>query len=229
MAAALKPLHDPKLRDLILNLKRSHEQVIDEITQDELLQAGFDARALERAQALITSFKDFIESHKDELEAIQILYSRPYQAGLRYRQVKDLARALKNPPLGATPDRVWKAYEAAEPQAVQGRGGTALVDLIALVRHALDPQEPIIPFARTVEDRYRQWLVEQDQKGVTFTAEQREWLDAIKDHIATSLRVEEDDFEYAPFNQAGGLGRVHELFGERLPMILDELNRRLAA
>ena len=98
----MKPFHDPKLRDLLLNLKRSHEQVIDEITQDELLQAGFDAHALEKAQALITNFKEFIEQHKDELEAIQILYSRPHRAGLRFRQVKDLAAALKNPPLGAT-------------------------------------------------------------------------------------------------------------------------------
>ena len=74
--------------------------------------------------------------------------------------------ALKNPPLGVTPDRVWKAYEAAEPEAVKGKGGAAIVDLIALVRHALDPQEPIIPFARTVEDRYQLWLAEQGQKGV---------------------------------------------------------------
>ena len=56
-----------------------------------------------------------------------------------------------------------------------------------------------------------------------------QWLDAIKDHIAKSLRIEEDDFDYAPFNTIGGLGRVHDLFGERLPVILDELNRRLAA
>jgi len=229
MTEALKPLHDPKLRDLIVNLKRSHEQVIDEVSRDELIEAGFSATALEKARALITSFRDFIESHKDELEAIQILYSRPYQAGLRYGQVKDLATALKTPPLGATPDRVWKAYEAAEPGAVQGKGGSSLVDLIALVRHALDPREPIIPFARTVEERYQSWLADQGQVGVTFTAEQREWLDAIRDHIATSLRIEEDDFEYAPFNQVGGLGRVHELFGEHLPVILDELNRRLAA
>ncbi len=100
MAAALKPLHDPKLRDLLLNLKRSHEQVIDEVTQDELLQAGFDAGALEKAQALVTNFRAFIEQNKDELEAIQVLYSRPHRAGLRFRQVKDLANALKNPPLG---------------------------------------------------------------------------------------------------------------------------------
>jgi len=104
-----------------------------------------------------------------------------------------------------------------------------VVDLIALVRHALDPQEPIVPFSSTVQERYEQWLTEQGQKGVIFTEEQRQWLDAIKDHIAKSLRIEEDDFDYAPFNTIGGLGRVHDLFGERLPGILDELNRRLAA
>ncbi len=229
MREALKPLHNPKLRDLLLNLKRNHEQVIDEITQDELLEAGFDAAALAKAQALITNFKDFIEQHKDELEAIQILYSRPYRAGLRFKQVKDLATALKNPPLGATPERVWQAYEATEPQAVKGKGGRDVVDLIALVRHALDPQEPIIPFSNTVQERYEQWLTEQGQKGIVFTEEQRQWLDAIKDHIAKSLRIDEDDFDYTPFNTIGGLGRVHDLFGERLPVILDELNRRLAA
>ncbi len=144
-AEALKPFHNPKLRELLLNLKRNHEQVIDEISQDALLQAGFDAAALEKAQALIKSFKDFIEGHKDELEAIQILYSRPHREGLRFRHVKDLAAALKNPPLAATPERVWQAYEATEPQAVKAKGGKDVVDLIALVRHALDPQEPLVP------------------------------------------------------------------------------------
>jgi type I restriction enzyme R subunit len=229
MRDALKPLHDPKLRDLLLNLKRSHEQVIDEITQDELLQAGYDVHALEKAQALIKSFKDFIEAHKDELEAIQILYSRPHREGLRFRHVKDLAAALKDPPLGATPERVWQAFEATEPQAVKAKGGRDLVDLIALVRHAIDPQEPLVPYSATVQERYKRWLGEQAQKGIVFTDEQRQWLDAIRDHMAKSLRIDEDDFDEVPFNTIGGLGRVHDLFGERLPVILDELNRRLAA
>jgi type I restriction enzyme R subunit len=62
-----------------------------------------------------------------------------------------------------------------------------------------------------------------------FTPEQREWLEAIKDHIATSLRIEADDFDSVPFNQFGGLGRAHELFGEWLVEILEDLNLRLAA
>lgn len=49
MRAALKPFHDPKLRELILRTKQTLEQVIDEQTPDQLIRAGFDAAALERA------------------------------------------------------------------------------------------------------------------------------------------------------------------------------------
>ena len=62
-----------------------------------------------------------------------------------------------------------------------------------------------------------------------FTPEQRQWLDAIKDHIATSLSIERDDLDGMPFNRIGGLGRAFDLFGDRLDPILEELNMRLAA
>ena len=81
----------------------------------------------------------------------------------------------------------------------------------------------------TVEERFEQWLAEQEAAGATFTPEQRQWLDAIKDHIANSLSIDQDDFDEVPFNQFGGLGKAYELFGDRLPAILEELNVRLAA
>ena len=62
-----------------------------------------------------------------------------------------------------------------------------------------------------------------------FTTEQRRWLDAIKDHIASSLAIEREDFEDVPFNQWGGLGGVYQAFGEDLDAVLAELNERLAA
>jgi type I restriction enzyme, R subunit len=37
------------------------------------------------------------------------------------------------------------------------------------------------------------------------------------------------DFEYAPFAQHGGLGKVHQLFGDKLNTMIDELNGTLAA
>ena len=81
----------------------------------------------------------------------------------------------------------------------------------------------------TQDETRRQELAEQATAGVQFSAEQRRWLDAIKDHIASSLSIERDDLDEVPFNQIGGLGRAHELFGERLPEILEDLNLTLAA
>jgi hypothetical protein len=65
--------------------------------------------------------------------------------------------------------------------------------------------------------------------GIAFTPDQLAWLVLVRDHIATSLSIEPDDFEYAPFSQRGGLGKAHQLFGDRLPALLEELNEKLAA
>ena len=183
-----------------------------------------------RDPSLRTS-KRFIDENKDDIEALQILYSRPYRAGLRYHHVKELRDALRNPPVGIhdPASGLWRLYEALEPDKVAGSGGDALVDLVAIVRHALEPDELLIPLADQVEVRYREWLAEKEHIGQTFTPSQRKWLDAIKDHIASSLRIERDDFEYAPFSQMGGLGAVYGAFGGELDEVLAELNERLAA
>jgi plasmid stabilization system protein ParE len=47
--------------------------------------------------------------------------------------------------------------------------------------------------------------------------------------VAANLVVEPADFEYAPFAQEGGLGKVHQLFGIELNKIIEELNGVLAA
>ena len=51
----------------------------------------------------------------------------------------------------------------------------------------------------------------------------------IRDHIAANLGIEAEDFDYAPFAQRGGLGKVHQLFGAELPTVLSSLNDTLAA
>jgi type I restriction enzyme, R subunit len=112
---------------------------------------------------------------------------------------------------------------------VKGQGGKKLVDVVALVRHALEPDTDLAPVEQTVEERYLAWLAEQGQQGVEFTPEQRRWLDAIKAHVAASLSIDPDDLSEVPFNQMGGLGKAHQLFGERLTGLLDDLNQRLAA
>ena len=65
--------------------------------------------------------------------------------------------------------------------------------------------------------------------GVTFDGEKLAWLHLIREHIATAISIEPENLELSPFNQRGGLGKAHQLFGEQLPELLDELNTVLAA
>ena len=51
----------------------------------------------------------------------------------------------------------------------------------------------------------------------------------IRDHIAANLGIDTDDFDYAPFSQQGGLGKVYQLFGDELNTIIEDLNEALAA
>lgn len=51
----------------------------------------------------------------------------------------------------------------------------------------------------------------------------------ISDPIAANLRLNIEDFSYAPFEQEGGLCRVLQLFGAELSQLIETLNRELAA
>jgi type I restriction enzyme R subunit len=234
MTAALKPFHNPKLRKVIEAVKAAAEQVFDEVNQDKLKSKGFSAAAKEKAQSVITSFKKFIEENKEEIEAIKVLYSQPYRLGLRYRQVKELALKLNVPPFfidhkkPETVYRIWQAFETVEPDKVKGHA-RQLVDLIALVRHAIGHESLLVPVEAVVEERYQKWLIDKEAAGITFSPEQRKWLDAVKNHIAASLAIDQDDLEEVPFKQFGGLGAAYQLFGDTLPTLLDELNQRLSA
>jgi type I restriction enzyme R subunit len=64
--------------------------------------------------------------------------------------------------------------------------------------------------------------------GHKFTPDQMEWLEMIKQHISTSLRIDMDDLEMAPFYERGGPIRAYKLFGQNLGEIMDELNEALA-
>jgi type I restriction enzyme R subunit len=54
-----------------------------------------------------------------------------------------------------------------------------------------------------MEARFQRWLAMQESAGRAFTDEQRGWLALIHDHVASGLRIEAGDFDYAPFAQQG--------------------------
>jgi type I restriction enzyme R subunit len=207
------------------------------------------------------SFRDYIEKHKAEITALQLLYSRPYRHRLSEPMLKELEKKLREEHAAWTEDRLWDAFAAVAPKKVKGRSQAGrFADLVALVRFALEREQTLQPFAQTVNQRFMEWLArKQSGSGVPplisdeqrtrrasapvsdkeqrrdasatikFSPEQLAWLELIRDHIATSLSIESNDFNYAPFSQRGGLGKAHQIFGNDLPKLLDELNEVLAA
>jgi len=221
---------NPALRQLLIKVQRAAEQTIDVISRDSVLFAGAAPQTTQNAQQVTASFRDYLEQHKAEITALEILYSRPYRHRLTESVLKDLEQKLRENSAAWTEDRLWDAFAATLPGKVKGRSQAGrFADLVALVRFCLAQQLVLEPFVDSVQQRFDAWLSQKIAQGTVFTPDQRAWLGLIRDHIAISVSIETDDFEYAPFRQQGGLGRAHQLFGSDLPKLLDELNEVLAA
>lgn len=228
--AASQPLAaNPALRDKIIDVHRSYEQTIDHTSQDQVIEAGYSRDAKDRATAITRSFREFIETHKDEITALQVLYSRPHPQRLTFREIKELATAIGRPPHQWTAEGLWSAYQALDASKVRGSGQRTLTDIVSLVRYALDQDDELVPYPEKVQERFQAWVLSQTNGGRTFTAEEMAWLERIRDHVATSLSVTPDDFAYTPFVEHGGLGKADALFGKDLPGLLDQLTESLSA
>jgi type I restriction enzyme, R subunit len=209
-------------------LKHSYEQTIDTTSVDRVLKAGYSVEATEAARGIVRDFEAFIVEHRNEIDALQVLFSRPYRRRLTFEQVRELAEAIKRPPRQWTPEVLWEAYERLDRSKVHGSGERTLADLVSLVRFAVHDEEELVPYAEQVRGRFDNWLAQQESAGRMFTREQMRWLEMIRDQVAASLGIEINDFDYVPFNQEGGVAKAAKVFGTDLPTLLDGLNAALA-
>jgi type I restriction enzyme R subunit len=228
---ACNPFDNPNLRNTLVAIKQRNEQIIDAVSKDKVTNSGWDTKAKEKAQSVITTFKQFITDNKNELTALQFIYNKPYGTRrLTYEGIKELANIIQKPPYNITPEQVWQAYEQLEQSKVKKAGAQKLLtDIISLIRFTLGEENILEPFPETVNRRFADWLTQQKKMGRTFTAEQKEWLQMIKDHISTSVTITVDDLELTPFQERGGAIKASKVFGERLDKILEELNGALVA
>lgn len=230
MEEAVKVLAaNPKLRTRILEIRTSYRQVIDAVSTDSIVGADFSTSATARAKQTITDWKAFIEENRDELDALQILYSKPAGKRLTFAEIRELANAISRPPHLWTPERLWGAYETLEKPRVRRHGGSVLTDLVSLVRFAIEDEDELVPWSDTINQRFDDWLRGQNAQGVTFNYMQMQWLGLIKDQIAGSLAVSFDDLMDAPFSQHGGLAKARQVFGDELDALLEDLTAVLVA
>ncbi len=218
-----------ELRNYVIDIRKAYDQVIDHVNLDEILTSGWVKDNAAQAEALVQDFKIWIDAHKTEITALQLFYGQAYRRReLTYKMIKDLVEAIKTSKPQLAPLGIWRAY--AQLEKVSDQPKNELIALVSLIRKISGIDESLTPYDKTVDRNFQDWVFsKQAGAGAKFTAEQMQWLRMIKDYIAGSFHVEQDDFELDPFNKQGGLGKMWQLFGDSTGEIINELNEVLAA
>ena len=228
IAQAVAPFMNPDTRDFIENVRRSHDQIIDNVNLDSVLFAGYDVQKEETADRVIQTFRTFIEENRDEIIALRIIYSESYaNRAMAVEQLKALYAKLKSK--GITVERLWDCYAIKKPDKVKKGVMAQLTDLISIIRFEMGYTDQLSPFADKVNYNFMKWTLRRNAGAVHFTEVQMEWLRLIKDHIASSLSILPEDLDLTPFDKKGGLLGFYEAFGEQYEEILEEMNIELVA
>jgi type I restriction enzyme R subunit len=228
---AAEPFDLPTLRTFVENARKAHDQIIDTINIDHVNVAAWDAQHSENAKNVITTFRDFINSHKDDIIALSIIYSQSWKnRPLTLDMIEELYTALQKPPHNLTCNLLWQAYETTNPGKVKDKSPERmLADIVSLVRFEWGIDKDLRPFSDMVDTNFQGFVFAKNAGNIHFSAEQMDWLRMIKDFIARSLCITRDDLYLSPFNDSGGLGRFYELFGDGCEKLLDEMNLALTA
>lgn len=227
VAEAAKPLTGD-LITLLVDIRREKEQTIDHDNPDSLIRAEWDQEAADNAVAIASEFAAYLQSHRDSLTALTIFYEQPYRRReITFQMIKDVLAQLKADAPKLAPLRVWRAYEQLAGKSIAAPQ-SELTALVALIRHVCAIDSTLTPFRETVRRNFQEWIMKKHSgKNPKFSEEQLAWLQSIRDHVSSSLHFQREDLEYAPFDSQGGLGKMYQLFGDKLDGVIDELNEAL--
>ena len=227
---AVRPVAaNPELRQRILDLRATHDQVIDEVSVDVLLDAH-GVVDTDRARSVVDSWRAYLDEHRDEITALQVLYERPQPGRVSFDELRELADRIKRPPHNWTPDLIWSAYEAIEVDRVQPRRPAH--------RHRPRVARPLHTRrgrrARPVRRRRCASATPHGSRSRSRPAYASPIASAggstrSPKSIATSAGVSADDLDNAPFAERGGVdGAVRDL-GNEAAGYLEQLNAELTA
>jgi type I restriction enzyme R subunit len=226
---AAEPFNNPELREYIEDARKNHDQIIDNTNLDELTKSGWESEYAGKSEEIINTFEKFIQENKDNIDALEIIYSQSYRnRPLMLQAIQELHEALQKPPYRLTVEKLWGAYSTHCPEKVRGKSVVnQLADIISLVRFQLGQTSELNAFSADVARRFQQWTFDKQKGAFKFTEEQTEWLRMIRDHIATSMSITPEDLDFTPFDSKGGLGKFYQLFGNEYETILNEMNYAL--
>lgn len=219
-----------ELTEYVEKVRKAHDQIIDGVNLDKVTKAEWDTFTQEKAEQVIKDFTEYIQTHKEEITALEIFYEQPYRRReLTLKMVKDLLEQIKLDRPQLAPNYIWEAYKQLD-QVKENSPKSDLVALVSLIRKVIGIDDQLTPFDATAQENFRKWIFQQNAgQHNRFTEEQMHWLRMIKDHIASSFHIDVEDLDYTPFDSQGGRGKMWEMFGTETVALLEELNKELSA
>ncbi len=209
-------LRNKTFQELLLNYERARIPFYvaygtqDTVTSEVLFTVQEDQL---KPQEYLTAFSLFIQSNKEKIEALSILFRNPRKWNTNaLREIRHLLKASQ-------------FDEAVVQKAHALSGHKALADIISMIKNADNEQNPLL----TAEERVNKTIAD-IQATRSFNGEQQEWLEYIRQHLVINLAIEKENFDLVPvFDRHGGLSKAKKVFGAELEPLLEEINANLAA
>lgn len=229
---ASMPLHRPEVRKFLMTIRSSNEQTIDPAL-DSLINAGFTDDVDTNKDSIRQTLKEFINKHKDEITALQIIYNQEFRhRHLTEAMIKDLYEEMKRYNASLQQDLIFSAYETERKSVLR-----ELVDIIQIIRYEWKQIPELTPFADGVRRRYKDWMFDKNKnkggvRGASsepFSSEQMAWLEMIRDYIAKNASMKVEALELGVFKKNGGAAKFFRLFGNQWEIIINEMNDALVA
>ena len=212
----MKLLRDKNFQDVLINYPRPKKvffrgyDIEDSVEDSVMFRVGSD---YQKPEDYLKLFEEFVKENPEHIGAIEILLSRPKKWNTdALEELRDKLR--KN---DFSEKDLQKGHKLVYKKP--------LADIISMIKHASDVQEPILNAKERVEVAMSKITGEK-----ALTDEQQTWLEYIKEHLIENLAIAEHDFEIMPvFERHGGLSKAKKIFGDEFSELINELNEALAA
>jgi type I restriction enzyme, R subunit len=209
----------PEFQNLLVTYKRREKtflraiENVDTVSSEYLIRDGLGQE--HKPVDYLELFAKFVRENTAQIEALRILLERP--ADWSTSALNELKQKLTTAPERFTLDVLQKVHELHYRKS--------LVDIISMVKHAAAKQNPLLTASERVDKALARVAT-----GRTFTADQQQWLDLIRQHLVVNLSIDQEDFDFIPaLEGAGGWGKANKVFDGKLIDILKAINQAVAA
>ena len=174
--------NNPEARDYLLILNAGFVTILQP-GEDSLISKGF---SLEEAYETTHAFETYINGHKDEIEALRIIYNNKGES-ITYAMLKDLENKLKFANNKFNSHLLWNTYALINPNSVvkfsTQEEKEAITNIIQLVRYAYNQITTLNSLCSSAKQYFNLWC---GQMQRDITEKQSDLLKQIVAYIASN-------------------------------------------